>query len=149
MKEIAFKDTKGIDRKVDKYVKKVEEEGGAITIAGLSRALGITPKTFKEYANGLIPNATPEVIAKFQDIYLMCQEFLEETCLGVKGGKNSGAGAKFLLSNHYGMSDKASVDVDGGLAIYNKINADSDKIVEEVADDVQEEIERSLRKGGK
>lgn len=149
MHEVAFKDTRGIDRKVDKYIQRIVEDGGAITIAGLSRALGISPKKFKEYANGLIPNATPEVIAKFQDIYLMCQESLEETCLGVRGGKGGGAGAKFLLSNHYGMSERASVDVDGGLAIYNKINTDSDRIVEEVSDDLKEEIEKSLKKGGR
>lgn len=149
MSRVAFKDTKGIDKKVNKYLQKVEEQGGAPTLPGISRALGITPKTFKEYANGLIPNALPEVTEKFQDIYLMVQEYLEETCLGVNGGKGGGPGAKWLLANHYGMSDKTSVDVEGSLAVYRHINDQADRSVEDIAEELEEDINKETKKGGK
>lgn len=146
---LAFKDVKSIEDKIGDYLREAEDGFAPITIPGLARRLGITKRTFLEYARGLVSTAPPEVVAKFQDILLLTNEDLELRLLGERGEKGTNANPKFLLANYFGMSDKTSVEVDGGISIYKMIEEEADKAVEEVGEELNEEIKQELRKGGK
>ncbi len=144
-----FKDVKSIDDKIGDYVREAEEGISPITIPGLARRLGITKTTFLEYARGLIATAPPEVVEKFQDILLLTNEDLELRLLGERGEKGTNANPKFLLANYFNMSDKTSIDVDGGLSVYKLIEEEADKAVEEISEELSKEIKQEISEGGK
>lgn len=148
MNKLAFPDVKSIEDKLGDYLELAEKGIEPITIPGLARRLGVTKKKLLEYGRGLVATAPPEVTAKLQDILLLVNEDLELRLLGERGEKGTGANPKFLLANYYGMSDKTSVEVDGGLSIYAKIEEDADRLVADTKDELEREIQETI-KGGK
>ena len=69
--------------------------------------------------------------------------------LGERGEKGTNANPKFLLANYFNMSDKTSIDVDGGLSVYKLIEEEADKAVEEISEELSKEIKQEISEGGK
>jgi hypothetical protein len=140
-----LKSMKEVKSKLSKYIKECEREITCPTIAGICLRLDISTKTFKEYREGLVPSLHPDIKDYMNWLYMWVQEYNEEVCVGFQD-KGSSAGAKFLLANHHGMSEKNALEIDGNLQIYKLIEEEAQRVVQDFSEEKRSDIKQIIKK---
>jgi len=93
-------DADSIDRACNEYFEYCEEDGVPPTVAGLSRALGVTRDTLMKWLHGEISIKTADVVMK----YFSLIEIFDETAL--KNNKTNAVAGLFNMKNNYGYKDE-------------------------------------------
>ena len=100
IKKPCIDDSESIKRACEDYFSLCEEDGVAPTIAGLSRALGVTRDTLMKWLHGEITIKTADVVME----YFSLIEIFDETAL--KGNKTNAVAGLFNMKNNYGYKDE-------------------------------------------
>ena len=93
-------DAVSVKRACDEYIELCHDDRVPPTVAGLSRALGVTRDTLMKWLHGEISIRTADVIME----YFSLIEIFDETAL--KNNKTNAVAGLFNMKNNYGYKDE-------------------------------------------
>ena len=106
-----YKTVKQVQKIIDEYFKKCDEENRPYTVTGLALALGMGRQNLIDYCGRTDENGEP-----FMDTIKNAKHRIESRIEeGLLSGKFNATGAIFNLKNNYGWKDKQEVEQSGGL----------------------------------